>query len=100
MPIRWRSIRRPSWAGCLGPERVDRLFGFFWNYLNRLNSNYDAAIVTNPALAERFAGFGLENIQIAPFGVERSKFSPSFSRRHRAARDAGDLRAGRRTPRC
>jgi alpha-1,6-mannosyltransferase len=62
----------------LGPERVDKLFGFFWRYLNRLNSNYDAAIVTNPALAERFAGFGLENIQIAPFGVERSKFSPSF----------------------
>jgi len=65
-------------GGLLGPERVDRLFGFFWRYLNRLNSNYDAAIVTNPALAERFAGFGLENIQIAPFGVERSKFSPSF----------------------
>lgn len=65
-------------GGLLGPERVDRLFGFFWNYLNRLNSNYDAAIVTNPALAQRFAGFGLENIQVAPFGVERSKFSPSF----------------------
>jgi alpha-1,6-mannosyltransferase len=62
----------------LGPERVDRLFGFFWRYLNRLNSNYDAAIVTNPALAERFAGFGLENIQIAPFGVERKNFSPDF----------------------
>jgi alpha-1,6-mannosyltransferase len=65
-------------GGLLGPERVDRLFGFFWNYLNRLNSNYDAAIVTNPALAERFAGFGLENIQVAPFGVERSKFSPDY----------------------
>jgi alpha-1,6-mannosyltransferase len=65
-------------GGLLGPERVDRLFGFFWNYLNRLNSNYDAAIVTNPALAERFAGFGLENIQIAPFGVERRSFSPTF----------------------
>lgn len=65
-------------GGLLGPERVDRLFGFFWNYLNRLNSNYDAAIVTNPALAQRFAGFGLENIQVAPFGVERSKFSPDF----------------------
>ena len=65
-------------GGLLGPQRVDRLFGFFWNYLNRLNSKYDAAIVTNPALAERFAGFGLENIQIAPFGVERSKFSPDY----------------------
>jgi alpha-1,6-mannosyltransferase len=65
-------------GGLLGPERVDRLFGFFWNYLNRLNSKYDAAIVTNPALAERFAGFGLENIEIAPFGVERRNFSPTF----------------------
>jgi alpha-1,6-mannosyltransferase len=65
-------------GGLLGPERVDRLFGFFWNYLNRLNSKYDAAIVANPALAERFAGFGLENIEIAPFGVERRNFSPTF----------------------
>ena len=65
-------------GGLLGPERVDRLFGFFWRYLNRLNSNYDAAIVTNPALKERFSGFGLENIEVAPFGVERSKFSPAF----------------------
>ena len=65
-------------GGLLGPDRVDRLFGFFWNYLNRLNSKYDAAIVTNPALAQRFAGFGLENIQVAPFGVERSKFSPDY----------------------
>lgn len=65
-------------GGLLGPERVDRLFGFFWRYLNRLNSNYDAAIVTNPALKERFAGFGLENIQVAPFGVERRNFSSDF----------------------
>ena len=75
---------------------MDRLFGFFWNYLNRLNSNYDAAIVTNPALEERFAGFGLENIQVAPFGVERSKFSPAFRDADGAARDAGDLRSCRR----
>jgi alpha-1,6-mannosyltransferase len=65
-------------GGLLGPERVDRLFGFFWRYLNRLNSKYDTAIVTNPALKERFAGFGLENIQVAPFGVERKNFSPDF----------------------
>jgi alpha-1,6-mannosyltransferase len=65
-------------GGLLGPERVDRLFGFFWRYLNSLNSKYDAAIVTNPALKERFSGFGLENIQVAAFGVERSKFSPAF----------------------
>ncbi|HKY19357.1 MAG TPA: glycosyltransferase [Rhizomicrobium sp.] len=65
-------------GGWLGPERVDRLFGFFWRYLNQLNNQYDAAIVTNPALAERFAGFGLGNIEVAPFGVERRHFSPDF----------------------
>ena len=65
-------------GGLLGPERVDRLFGFFWRYLKALNSNYDAAIVTNPALKQRFSGFGLENIEVAPFGVERRNFSPDF----------------------
>jgi alpha-1,6-mannosyltransferase len=63
----------------LGEERVDRLFGWFWNYLNRLNGFYDAAIVTNPAMAQRFGKFGLKNIEVAPFGVEREKFSHIFA---------------------
>jgi alpha-1,6-mannosyltransferase len=63
----------------LGEERVDRMFGWFWNYLNRLNGFYDAAIVTNPAMAQRFGKFGLKNIEVAPFGVEREKFSPLFA---------------------
>jgi alpha-1,6-mannosyltransferase len=63
----------------LGEERVDRMFGWFWTYLNRLNGFYDAAIVTNPAMAQRFGKFGLKNIEVAPFGVEREKFSPLFA---------------------
>ena len=63
----------------LGEERVDRMFGWFWTYLNRLNNFYDAAIVTNPAMAQRFGKFGLKNIEVAPFGVEREKFSPLFA---------------------
>jgi alpha-1,6-mannosyltransferase len=63
----------------LGEERVDRMFGWFWNYLNRLNGFYDAAIVTNPAMAQRFGKFGLKNIEVAPFGVEREKFSHIFA---------------------
>jgi alpha-1,6-mannosyltransferase len=63
----------------LGEERVDRMFGWFWTYLNRLNGFYDAAIVTNPAMAQRFSKFGLQNIEVAPFGVEREKFSHIFA---------------------
>jgi alpha-1,6-mannosyltransferase len=66
-------------GGFLGEERVDRMFGWFWTYLNRLNNFYDAAIVTNPAMAQRFGKFGLQNIEVAPFGVEREKFSPTFA---------------------
>lgn len=66
-------------GGILGEERVDSMFGWFWTYLNRLNNFYDAAIVTNPALAQRFGKFGLQNIEVAPFGVEREKFSPGFA---------------------
>ena len=66
----------------LGEERVDSMFGWFWNYLNRLNGFYDAAIVTNPAMAQRFGKFGLTNIEVAPFGVEREKFSPAFADPH------------------
>jgi alpha-1,6-mannosyltransferase len=66
-------------GGLLGEERVDRMFGFIWSYLNRLNNFYDAAIVTNPAMAARFGKFGLRNIEVAPFGVEREKFSHIFA---------------------
>jgi len=65
-------------GGLLGEARVDRLFGWFWRYMRRLNASYDGAIATNPVLAERFASFGLENIEVAPFGVAREKFSPDL----------------------
>ena len=64
--------------GIMSPERIDRMFGWFWSYLRNLNARYDAAIVTNPAIGERFAAFGLSHIEVCPFGVEREKFSPAF----------------------
>ena len=65
-------------GGVLGAQRVDRMFGWLWSYLRRLNDRYDAAIVTNPALGDRFSRFGLKNIEVAPFGVARANFSPNF----------------------
>jgi alpha-1,6-mannosyltransferase len=65
-------------GGVLGEARVDWLFGWFWAYMRRLNGAYDGAIATNPVQAQRFASFGLKNIEVAPFGVAREKFSPDF----------------------
>jgi alpha-1,6-mannosyltransferase len=65
-------------GGVLGAERVDRMFGWFWSYLRRLNDRYDVAIVTNPVLAERFSRFGVTDIEVAPFGVARANFAPEF----------------------
>jgi alpha-1,6-mannosyltransferase len=65
-------------GGALGPDRVDRMFGWFWSYLRRLNACFDATLVTNPVMAERFAKFGLRHVEVAPFGIERSRFSPTL----------------------
>ncbi len=73
-------------GGTFGAARVDRMFGWLWAYLRRLNACFDGTIVTNPVMAQRFASFGLSHIEVAPFGVAREKFSAAF-------RDAG-MRAG------
>jgi len=65
-------------GSALGHDRVDRLFGWFWSYLRRLNACFDATIVTNPVMAERFEKFGLTRVEVAPFGIERSRFSPAL----------------------
>jgi len=79
MPIRWRSIRRLFWAGC-SDRSGSTSCSFFWRYLNRLNSNYDAAIVNQiRRCAERFAGFGLEISRLRVFRSGAQQFSPSFT---------------------
>ncbi|MFT8674643.1 MAG: glycosyltransferase [Acetobacter sp.] len=57
---------------------IDRLFGWFWSYLRRLNAYYDGCIVAGRWLGERFARHGLERIMVAPFGVRASAFDPTF----------------------
>ena len=66
-------------GGLLGEERVDRHVRLVLELPEPPQRNYDAAIVTNPAMAQRFGKFGLKNIEVAPFGVEREKFSPAFA---------------------
>jgi alpha-1,6-mannosyltransferase len=63
-------------AGALSPATIDRLFGWFWSYLRRLNAGFDGCIVAGSWLATRFASHGLGNLHIVPFGVETARFGP------------------------
>ncbi|MBX7198946.1 MAG: glycosyltransferase [Rhodospirillaceae bacterium] len=58
----------------LGIARVDRLFGWFWRYLRRLNAPFDCTVVAGEWLARRFTGFGLRNVVTVPFGIDRAHF--------------------------
>jgi alpha-1,6-mannosyltransferase len=65
-------------AGVLAPATIDRLFSWFWSYLRRLNACFDGCIVAGSWLATRFAGHGLHNLHVVPFGVETAWFGPGL----------------------
>jgi alpha-1,6-mannosyltransferase len=65
-------------AGKLKPEMIDRLFGWYWAYLRRLNARYDGCVVAGAWLKRRFQQYGLKNIHTVPFGVERAFFRPGL----------------------
>jgi alpha-1,6-mannosyltransferase len=65
-------------AGKLKPATIDRLFGWYWSYLNRLNRRYDGCVVAGQWLAKRFENYGLKNLHVVPFGVERDAFKPGL----------------------
>lgn len=56
--------------------RIDRMFGWFWSYLRRLNQGFTATVVAGDWLAQRFESFGMRGLAVVPFGVERSIFTP------------------------
>jgi alpha-1,6-mannosyltransferase len=65
-------------AGAIAPSTIDRIFGWYWSYLRRLNASFDGCVVAGSWLAERFAGYGLRNLHIVPFGVDTSLFHPGL----------------------
>lgn len=60
-----------------GADKVDRFFNFYWKYLQRLSSGFDATIVSGEWLAQRIGGFGVKNPIPVPFGIDKNFFSPS-----------------------
>ena len=65
-------------TGKLSPAAIDKLFGWYWAYLRRLNARFDGCVVAGSWLAKRFAQYGLRNLHVAPFGVETSWFQPGL----------------------
>ena len=65
-------------GGFLPEARIDRLFGWFWSYLRRLDASFDRCVVAGQWLADRFARHGLRKLEVVPFGVEAADFSPAL----------------------
>lgn len=65
---------------------IDRMFGWFWSYLRRLNANFDVTIVAGDGMRRRFESLGLIRVNTVRFGVDHTIFNPT--RRDEAARRA------------
>lgn len=57
-------------------DRIDRLFGFYWRFLQKLSGKYDATIVSGDWLKARLDKFGIHNPVSVPFGIDKEFFSP------------------------
>lgn len=58
----------------LGYDRTDRLFGFYFRYLQRLSAHYDLTVTSGRWLAERLTSKGVHGAAAVPFGVCKSRF--------------------------
>lgn len=56
-------------------QTIDKLFGFYWKYLERLSNNFDATIVSGEWLKQRLNSFNLKNPISVPFGIDKDFFS-------------------------
>jgi alpha-1,6-mannosyltransferase len=65
-------------SGLMSASAIDKLFGWYWSYLRRLNACFDGCVVSGTWLASRFAGHGLHNLHVVPFGVETAWFGPGL----------------------
>lgn len=56
--------------------RVDKLFRFYWSYLENLSKRFDATIVSGEWLADRLSKFHIKNPVAIPFGIDKSLSRP------------------------
>jgi alpha-1,6-mannosyltransferase len=67
------------WLGSLIPtQAIDRMFGWFWQHLRRLDEMFDLVVCANGQLATRLGHGGLGKSEAIHMGVESGLFSPSL----------------------
>lgn len=59
----------------IGAEKVDAAFGWFWGYMRRLSSRFDATIAPSEFFARRLSRFGVNEPVACPLGVDKTAFS-------------------------
>lgn len=59
-------------------DRLDRFSAPYWAYLRRLSSRFDGTVVASKWLANRLRAFALPYIEPIPFGIDKSRYSPSL----------------------
>jgi alpha-1,6-mannosyltransferase len=65
------------WLGSLIPtQAIDRLFGWFWQHLRRLDQMFDLVVCANGQLARRLGRGGVGKSETIGMGVENGLFSP------------------------
>lgn len=62
--------------GVASVERVERMFQWYTNYMDRFLAKFDAFVTNGPALAKRYRRRGLTVHHAAPLGIDRGFFSP------------------------
>lgn len=57
-------------------KRLDRMFGFAWNYIAKVSRMYDTTVVSGDWLKERLKKRDIHNPTTVRFGINKSFFSP------------------------
>lgn len=57
-------------------KRLDRMFGFAWNYIAKVSRMYDTTVVSGDWLKERLKKHDIHNPTTVRFGINKSFFSP------------------------
>ena len=65
-------------GGFLPAHLIDRLFGWFWGHLRRLDAMFDLVVCANPHLTRRLGLGGVAGAETIAMGVEPGRFSPSL----------------------
>ena len=83
-----------SLGGFAPTSAIDRLFGWYWSHLRRLDGMFDLVVCANRQLASRLDRGGLGKSEAIGMGVEQSLFSPALRSQELRAATLGSLGLG------